>query len=274
MKMLILITSMFFLTACANPYSKFYQGTRDARTLTAYVPTETEVLIYSTNDFDKDTDNLARKGYLPIGQSSFQAGSNSVSESQIREQATKIGAHVVLIASRYSHSVSGAIPLTLPNTTTSYTSGSATAYGNGGMISAYGRSTTTTYGTQTKLIPYSVDRSEFGARYFAKAQSRLGIIFEPINNEIRKRIQSNAGVSVRLVVEGSSAFDADVLPGDIIITVGNDKVQTTDHFQKLLDMYEGQKPVFKIVRDNQLIEKQIEVRRYKSLARQGASDEY
>jgi hypothetical protein len=97
------------VAGCANPYAKFYQGTPDARVSPYYVSSNEELKIFSTDDFTRDIKALIRKGYMPVGQSAFNAGSNSVTEAQLREHAAKIGAHVVLVSSKFTHSVSGAL---------------------------------------------------------------------------------------------------------------------------------------------------------------------
>ena len=109
-----------------------------------------------------------------IGASFLNAGVNRVKESQLRAQAERVGAQVVLVSSQYTHTVTGAIPLTVPTTSTTTSSGSATAYGAGGSVTATGTGTSTTTGSQTVLMPYSVQRADFGAVYFARVKSRLG----------------------------------------------------------------------------------------------------
>lgn len=168
MTRLTAVLAVLLISGCANPYSQFYKGMLDARVRPGYIAPTEELKIYSTNDFQRDAKALTRRGYVAIGESSFNAGTGSVSEAQPREHPQKVGAHLVLVASKFTHSVSGAMPLTLPNTTTSYTTGSATAYGRGGPVTAYGSGTTTTYGTQTTYIPYTVDRADFNAVFFAK----------------------------------------------------------------------------------------------------------
>jgi hypothetical protein len=258
----VLVTALVLvLTSCAtNPYARFYEGPPDARVFPGYDPASGDVQIFGTDDFERDTLALMREGYQPFGHSSFSAGSNSVTEKQLREQAANVGAQVVLVASQYTHTVSGAVPLSIPHTTTSYSSGTATAYGSGGTVNAYGSGTTTTYGSQTVVMPYSVARSDFGARYFAKVKSRLGITPNTISDEVRKRLQSNLGIAVVVVAEGSSAFAADVLPDDIVLSMGDDPVQSVEHFLQLLDKYEGQAPLFKIDRDGVRLDKQIHIR--------------
>jgi hypothetical protein len=250
------------LSACANPYNKFYSGSPDARANPYYVDMPGDVAIYPTNDLDRDGRALIRKGYFIIGNSSFNGASNNVSNQQLIEQAKKVGAQVVLLKSKYTHTETGAMPLTLPNTSTSYSTGNATAYGAGGMVNAYGSATTTTFGSETVMMPYSVQRSDYLAVYFAKSQSRLGVCLEAttsIDIETRKRLGTNAGVKVFEVIEGSPAYRANVFPGDILLSIGNDEFSSQEEYIKLLDKYEGQKVSVKLWRDGNILEKNLEV---------------
>lgn len=259
MKKLCAVLALF-LISCANPYAQFYQGLPDARQRPDYEPVQGELQIYSTDNFERDRLALMRRGYMPIGHASFNAAANKVSEAQLREQARKVGAHVVLVASKYTHTVSGAVPLVVPQTTTSYSTGTATAYGTGGVVNVYGSGTTTTYGTQTMMMPYSVARSDCSALFLAKTRGRVGIVPQPMDDETRKRLETNAGIKVLVVTEGSSAFQADVLPGDVVLAVGGDTVQSEENYYQLLNKYEGQTVSFRLDRNGKTIEKQIEIR--------------
>jgi hypothetical protein len=77
------------LFACVNPHSQFYRPGIDAKTMPSYVPVSGSLKVYTTNDFPKDVDGLIRKGYTPIGNASFNAASNNVTESQRRHRRKK-----------------------------------------------------------------------------------------------------------------------------------------------------------------------------------------
>lgn len=258
MKKIMLLFLVALLSACVNPYGKYYRGTEDARTTQGYVPSTQPLQIFSTDNFDRDIPALISKGYFVAGQSSFNAPSNSVSDRQIRKQAEKIGAAAVLVSSKYAGTVTGAVPVTLPHNSSSFTTGTATAFGPGGVVNAFGNATTTTYGSQTVMMPYSVSRSEFGAVFFAKVKNRLGVLPEPLDDQTRRRLDSNLGVRVKLVVEGSPAYMAGIFPGDVILSIGADSIQSPEHFMKvLLPKYEGQTVTVKMDRDGKPIEKEV-----------------
>lgn len=77
------------LSACVNPHSKFYRPEIDAKMMPSCVPLSGPLKVHATNYFPKDVDGLIRKGYTPIGNASFNAASNTVTESQLRDQAEK-----------------------------------------------------------------------------------------------------------------------------------------------------------------------------------------
>ena len=122
-------------------------------------------------------------------------------------------------------------------TSTTYSSGSvnAHAYGNGG--SAYGTanysgvSTTQPSGTlSTSYVPYQVRRDSFQAYFLRKMRVRFGAYYRPLSDELRAKLQRNTGVMVTNLVDGSPAFQADILIGDIILEADGQGV-TVDSLQ-------------------------------------------
>jgi hypothetical protein len=250
---------------CQNPYKKFYEGYQSAVELRNYEPIGGVIEVIRSNNTDRDHRKMIRKGYMLIGTSSFNAASNDVSEQAAVEHGKTIGAHAVILQTTYSHTASGGMPLTIPNTSTAYTTGNATAYGAGGMVNAYGSSTTTTYGSQTVMMPYSIDRSNFFAAYYAKTKSNVGLLLDnasTIDTETRRRIGTNAGVKIVEVVEGSPAFGADVLPGDVLLSVGDEPIYSSEQYHEnggVIEKNLGKVAVFKVWRDGGIIEKQIQI---------------
>ncbi|MHB8474306.1 MAG: PDZ domain-containing protein [Gammaproteobacteria bacterium] len=266
MKKILAALASLLVTSCVNPYAQFYNGMPDARERPDYAPGDHGTLaIYSTNNFNRDTLMLMRRGYMPMGQSAFNAASNRVSSSQLEAEAAKVGADVVLVSSRYTGTVTGAIPYQVPQTTTSYSTGTATAYGPGGVVNAYGQGTTTTYGSQTMMMPYAINRSDFAARFFVKVQAHVGIIAQPLDDDTRQRLETNAGVRVLTVMDGSPAFRADILPGDVVLTVNNESVDSVEGYSQLLTKYEGQTVPFRIDRNGKKFNRQIEDIPYKKV---------
>lgn len=256
-RQLLAVSLVALLAGCVNPYTQFYTGQQDARKMPSYQPIAQELQIYSTSDFNKDVMAMQARGYVPIGQSFFIAPSNRVSDAQLRQQAETVGAHAVLVSSSYADTVTGAVPINIPQTSRSFTSGQATAYGAGGVVNAYGTSNTTTYGSQTVMMPYSVGRANYGAVFMAKVKSLLGIFVIPLDTETHRKRGSNLGIRANVVIEGSPAYLADVFPGDILLKLGDDDIQSPEQYPSLLEKYAGKTVKLKLERDDKKIEKEV-----------------
>jgi hypothetical protein len=264
MKPLLLLLLSVVLVGCqGNPYTNFYTEQVDPKTQPSVIPTTTPLVIYTSQDLNKDNDVMVRKGYGRIGYSSFNGAINNVTEDQLRDQAEKLGAAAVLVSSNYTHTIQGAMPLTLPSTTTSYTTGNATIYGSGGSANVYGNSTMTTYGTETTMIPYQVRRADFNAAYYVKVRQRVGMITGPTDDETRKRIGTNAGLLVQVVVDNTAAFSADVFAGDILVGANDERFSANEQYKAFLTAHEGQSAVFHLNRDGKMIDKTMHISGYK-----------
>jgi hypothetical protein len=147
--------------------------------------------------------------------------------------------------------------LTVPNTQTSYHSGSI--YGSGGGYGSYSGSSTT-YGTSTTYMPYHVNRSDYYATFWVKAKPlSLGAYFDNLTDELRRKVESNKGVYIRVVVKDSPAFNADLLNGDIIRKLNNIEVANASHFGNLIAENKGQQIELEIFRNDKTIVKKIQL---------------
>jgi hypothetical protein len=156
----ILLLTILVLTACAtNPFVRFYQdrtgGIDLAKSHRVVLPTG-EPKVFQGSNPETDHQRMLEDGYNLIGFSSFNGANVNASDALI--QAKSIYAEIVLMYSKYTGTRSGVLPLTIPDTRTSTTTLSGSAFGTGGYGSFYGTANTTTYGTQTTYIPYSADR--------------------------------------------------------------------------------------------------------------------
>ena len=59
---------------------------------------------------------------------------------------------------------------------------------------------------------------------------RFGAYYRPLSDELRAKLQRNTGVMVTNLVDGSPAFQADILIGDIILEADGQGV-TVDSLQ-------------------------------------------
>jgi PDZ domain len=247
----ILAISVAVLTGCATPYAQFYQDRTDEVDVTSrpdrYVVTGEEPKLYAGRAETEDALRMIEDGYEMIGYSSFNAA--NVDSKQALQQAKNVHACVVLVYSQYTNTVSGSMPLTLPDTQTSTTNLSGTVYGAGGTASYTGTATSTTYGTKTTYIPYNVDRYDHFATFWVKTTRPIfGVSVAELSTETRQRVGTNKGIEVKAVIKGSPAFHADILRGDVIIRIGEIEVYDLDSFTNAVKRYAGGKTVVRVLR--------------------------
>jgi hypothetical protein len=119
-----------------NNYAQFF--TREAGTTPDLIaemragPAPVQPQVIPVPKWSADmTAEYARRGYVLIGSSSFTSGRPESDQDAI-DLGIEVGADVVVILNpQYQGTVTANVPMTMPTTTTSYTNGTATAYGPG-----------------------------------------------------------------------------------------------------------------------------------------------
>lgn len=254
-----LIASVVVLSGCANPYADFYRGAQDVRLHPRYEAIQGPPTIQMVADPAASAKVAERKGFQVIGISSFTGGDSGATERNLLEQATKVGASVVFYSVKYLGSQQTTVPITTPDVRTTYSSGTATAYGAGGPVTAYGTGTATTYGTQTTYIPITTYRHEYVAAYMAKFRYRLGASCEDLPDDVRQNMGSNSGCLVKFVVDGSPAFNADIIGGDVIVSADGVRVAGQEGYQAWLDRAPAGRVALTIWRPSGVVTKAVDV---------------
>jgi hypothetical protein len=163
---------------------------------------------------------LAEQGYCLLGQSNFWATAQS--EKGLKRQARKLGAELVVASSEYRGSESGAYPITSTVPQTTYHSG--TAYS--GRYYGTWSGTSTTYQTQTTMIPYTIYYYDYQTSFWTRRLQPpvFGAFCIDLSAEERKLLGKNGGAKVAACVMDSPAWKADLLPGDIILQLDGEDV--------------------------------------------------
>jgi hypothetical protein len=264
MKQINLVALALILAGCASGYQQFYRPnpvvTPERLAVARANPPPAAPLVDHIGAFTPTTlRDYLTQGYFEIGYSSFTSG-RSQNESGAVEQGKQVGADlVVLIDPSYAGSASTVIPVVTPHNSTSYTTGTATAYGSGGSATAYGSAVTTTYGTQTNYVPMTIERFAYGALYFVRTKMGVGIFTANLTDEMRQTLQSNHGLIVAGVRQGSPAFESDILVGDIVVAADDEVFSTDQEFGALLKKHAGQQVMLKIYRNGQYMSKALAV---------------
>ena len=262
-KYLLALILTISLCGCTspNPYSHYYEDYTQGKGVYGnplFIPTTNAPIIRKGGDVLEDTDDMRRNGYNIIGVSSFNAGDTDT--SLVIPHARNIGADVVLLYNEYTETVTGMVPISTPNMQSSYSQGSAFAYGTAGSANAIGSSHTTTYGTKTTYIPYNDRRYNYKATYWAKIKPlTFGAQLRDLNDDERRIIQSNKGVCVSLVVKYSPAFNNDILKGDIISEINGVAVVDEAHCGDILRDNTGKRISILILRDGHTLQKDVQL---------------
>ena len=208
--------------AHANDWEKFYRPIGSYSSLAIAYGGEPEMMNSSGNS-DADIEQMWRKGFAPIGYTSFETANNKTDDAV--RLAKKLKARYLIVQANLQSSRTTSMPLTLPHTTTSYTNGSASAYGSGGYAQGTYSGTTTTTGTQTTYIPITINRFRKTAIYFQEVpKTGLGVFSRELTPAEMQRLETRHAVAVRFVRDGSPAYAADIFPGDIITKINGQPV--------------------------------------------------
>jgi membrane-associated protease RseP (regulator of RpoE activity) len=260
----ILALVVLILAGCATSgYSQFYQSMSgvtpaDVAQTRAAPPPKVPGLEHAVGEGPQVQAAYGRRGYVLIGYSSFNSGHSEKDASALAQGAKVRADLVIVIDPHYTGSLTSTLPITTPTTQTSYTNGSATAYGPSGPVTAYGNSSTTTYGSQTTYVPMTVNRFDYDALYFIKqGHVMFGANCRDATDAEHRTLQSNRGAYVLWVVDGTPAFKSDVLAGDIIVAIDGSPVYGYQGYLDLLRQKRGQKVDVAIVRNGQAMTKSV-----------------
>ena len=204
--------------AYANDWEKFYSANPELGDL---LPSTVEPeLLQGQGDFDRDVDTMWRKGFGLIGYTSFNASNTKTADGL--KLAKKLKARYVVVGTNYTGTNTGAIPITTPTTSATYSNGTASASGGGSYASGTYSGTATTYGSQTTLMPFSVNRYDKYGLYFRQApKTGVGVLFRELTTEEVARLETRRAVAVLSIWDGSPSYEAGLLPGDIVTFVNN-----------------------------------------------------
>lgn len=211
--------------AFGNDWQKFYHPVQDASSAIPWSgPPE---IIAGSGNLPADVDGLWRRGFAVVGYSAFNSPNNKTADAI--KWGAKLRARYVLLGTDLASSQTTVLPLTLPNTTTSTTTGNVSAYGSGGVGNANFSATTTHYGTQTSYIPITVNRFDKLAVYFVEVPKKgTGIFPRDLTAAEIATLETQRAIAVRAVRDGSPAYEANILPGDVIVAVDGNPADPTN----------------------------------------------
>jgi S1-C subfamily serine protease len=100
---------------------------------------------------------------------------------------------------------------------------------------------------------------DYGAVYFVKQRFGLGVFIRDLNDSERQDLQTNRGVAIRLVVDDTPAYNADILVGDVITAIDTAPISNARAFNAALSGRGGKVVVLSLVRRGKQIEKSVQL---------------
>ena len=92
-----------------------------------------------------------------------------------------------------------------------------------------------------------------------KQRFELGVFSRDLNDAERQELQTNQGAVVRLVIDGSPAFSADLQIGDVVTAVDGVAIVNAQTFNEFLRERGGKQVALSIVRRGQRLEKTVQL---------------
>lgn len=194
MKAIILASVMLFASAAqANDFEKFYHPLPDRGEVVRFDGLA-EVMPSSGNGA-ADVNSMWERGYVVVGYSTFNGPARP--EKDAIKFAKKVGARYVVAGAQHTGSRNGAF---------------AAPIGNSVM-----------------MMPIVQERFDQQAIYFAELPHRgVGVMITELTNEQKALVGSNKGFVVRAVRRGSPAYDANLVPGDLVKAVNGKPADLDD----------------------------------------------
>lgn len=255
MRSFVLAVTAIILAGCAQSgYKQFYKPYVDATSVpdVELIAEGQEPQVFGTDDFDRDANILLSRRYIPVGYSAFNGSYEDTKNAAA--QAKSVGATIVLVSSQYTNTQTTTSALFLPDTRTTYHSGSVQGNTTYSGIS-------TTYGTTA--VPYTSHQRRYDqtAMYFVKSNQKYkyGVQFTNLTPAQRSQYERNTGVVINIVIEDSPAFLANVLAGDVLIAIDGTPVRNVDHATQVMGSVPSSQDqsILRVIRNGE--EKDIEV---------------
>lgn len=205
--------------AAANDWEKYYTSLGGT---TGLIPSRFDPeIVRSTGDIERDMEMMFRRGYEAIGYTSFETGNAQTKDAF--KLARRLTARYMILDIKLSSTDTMSLPFHRPTTSTSYSSGTVSGYGSSGRVTGTYSGTTTTHGSETTYVPFTVNRFSKFALFFMEIPKRgLGLSLRDLTNEQMAAVETRRAAAVKWVRDGSPGYKADIFPGDIILAVNGE----------------------------------------------------
>jgi hypothetical protein len=237
------------VTACAgNPYEKFYTPMSERQLSRVEHFTGQPRFVAGDRDPRADMRRMYEDGYGLIGTAAFTG--RDFDDGLAVDQAKKVGAAIVAVRQEYRNTETGVRTYQVP--TTSRGEHSGTINTTDGPV--YYSGSTTVRGTTTEVVPYSVDKYSYSAMFFSKLRrSGLGFLYSDMTAEEKRTAETNRGVVVTAVRKESPAYLANIVPGDILVSVDFYEVSDRESASRAIQAGFGRNVTYVLIRNGRQV---------------------
>ena len=218
LQLLVITIMLIFTQGCVNNYEKFYKPQERTVIEISKNPQDFALLVkdidprieYVNESNKKDKfEQLKSSGWVAIGESAFLGGVDNDPKKHMIEHAKKIGATLVIAINNYKGTE------TVTKTTQEANNINTNYFGLYGQ--SIGNALTTYYTPKTTVSSY--DKYQQNAVFLIKRtkKQKFGLQITDLTPKLRREIGRNTGVLVNIVFDGSPAFYANIMKGDIIL---------------------------------------------------------
>lgn len=252
MKFIIGILILISLSACgAGQFGTSYRSYLDPVNMADVIMLEEkqEPIVIPSNDIDQTVQTYREHNYLIIGESAFNGIKES--SSNAKRQAKDAGATHVIISAEYTDTQS--------ELAFNYQTNYRTIYVNRiKMVDDkpvhYTEAVTI---RDTVAVPYTRYYNNFdqAAVYLVRSirPRKFGLILTDLDFELRKQLGRNTGAYIDLVLNGSPAFLANIMPQDILLAIDGVKILNKAHAESHIAQMNlsGKKVIFTVIHQGQ-----------------------
>ena len=254
--------SLCLLAGCVNPYRSNFNSTLDRQPkwiAARLAPSPDKPRLVQSNDIQNDNWGLFERGYIMVGYSKFDGPETD--NYYVQAQARSIGADVVLVQNKFTKSLTETVAVTQwgPSQTTDTNETTNVTGPRGGVHTVNTESeVTTSESPETVYVPQQVDYYEHSATYWRKMNTPIfGAAVQDLTDALKQQLETNQGLTVRAIVIDSPAFKADLLKGDILLTMNGQPMPSAQHFYETISQQAGKQVTFTVLRGDKRIDRSI-----------------
>jgi C-terminal processing protease CtpA/Prc len=258
---------LLYTVGCENPYRKNYLSTVEkwpGGVSQRLLKPQGSPRLVTSADVKKDAQSMLESGYTLLGRAKFR--DRKLDESLAVEQGESVGAWVVLVESKYVSTVTESVPFGqwIPDQTTITTEDTLVQHDpRKPPVVIQKQTVQTVQGEyQTTFVPQNVEYYDYSATFWAKTRRPLiGVLVQSLTDDLKKVLETNKGVVVKVVVRDSPAFNADVLKGDVLMKLAGEEIRSPDQFFDIVSRNAGKKVVLDLFRNGRDVQIQFQLNR-------------